>query len=156
MFRDVMSQFPTGVTVVTAIGPDGPGGIAIGSFFSVSLDPMLVGFCVGSTSSSWTGLRDVGSFCVNILGADQLDLCAQMAGKGDKYAGVDWSPAAGTGSPLLAGSLAYLDCDLHAIHDGGDHDIVIGQVRDLGVLDDSRDALLFVRRQYGAFAPLPG
>ena len=71
-FRQVLGHFPTGVTVITAAGPEGkPAGFAVGSFFSVSLEPPLVGFCAGKASSSWPGIRDAGSFCVNILAEDQ-------------------------------------------------------------------------------------
>lgn len=154
-FRNVMAMFPTGVTVVTT-GGESPGGVAIGSFFSVSLDPLLVGFCVGKTSSSWSTMRDAGSFCVNFLASDQVALCAQMAGKGDKYAGVEWKPAPVTGSPVLPDVLAYLDCDHHSTLDGGDHDIVLGLVTGGAVLRPDTHPMVFFDRQYGSFAPPQG
>lgn len=156
VFRDVMSNFPTGVTVVTAAAPAdapeaGPAGLAIGSFFSVSLDPVLVGFCVGTTSSSWASMRDVGSFCVNVLGSDQLQLCGQMAGKGDKFAGVDARTSKLTGAPILPDVIGYLDCEHFATHLAGDHEIVVGRVLDAAVERGEADPMVFFRRLYGGF-----
>ncbi|MEM8706961.1 MAG: flavin reductase family protein, partial [Actinomycetota bacterium] len=70
-FRKVLGHFPTGVTVVTGATDDGPAGMAIGSFASVSLDPPLVMFCPGKTSGTWLAIKETGSFCANILGDDQ-------------------------------------------------------------------------------------
>ncbi|MSX92804.1 MAG: flavin reductase, partial [Actinobacteria bacterium] len=74
-FRQVLGHFPTGVTVVTATKADGtPVGLTIGSFTSVSLDPPLVGFLPTVDSDRWADIDDTGSFCVNVLGADQGEL----------------------------------------------------------------------------------
>src|SRR3954447_2810958 len=82
-FRQVLGHYPTGVVVVTATGPDGrPAGLAIGSFTSVSLDPPLVAFFPGKSSSSWSRIESAGTFCVNILGEDQEDICRVFASKG--------------------------------------------------------------------------
>jgi len=79
-FRQVLGHYPTGVVVVTAIGDDGePAGLAIGSFSSVSLDPPLVAFFPGKSSSSWPRIESAGAFCVNILGEDQEDICRVFA-----------------------------------------------------------------------------
>jgi len=79
-FRDVLGQYPTGVSVVTATQADGKvAGLAVGSFTSVSLDPPLVAFLPDKTSTSWPKIRSVGSFCVNVLGADQESICRTFA-----------------------------------------------------------------------------
>ena len=149
-FRRVLGHFPTGVTVVTAAGHDGPAGLAIGSFASVSLDPPLVMFCPGSRSESWLSIKETGGFCVNVLGEDQKDVCAVFAGKSeDKFAGIDWTTAA-TGSPVLPGTVAWIDCQIHAIHDGGDHDIVVGLVKDLATVSGD-GPLIFFQGSYGRF-----
>lgn len=153
-FRQVLGHFPTGVTVITAVGPEGPAGLAIGSFTSLSLDPPLVAFCPDRSSSSWPGIREAGSFCVNILAEDQERVCRSFASKGtDKFAGIGWT-AAGSGSPLLDDVLAWVDCDLESVLDGGDHEIAIGRVRALGV-DEGRELgpLVFYRGGYGRFEP---
>ncbi len=154
-FRKVLGHFPTGVTVVAAVADGKPAGLAVGSFFSVSLDPPLVGFCVGRSSSSWALIRDAGHFVVNVLGDSQDALSGRFSSKvEDKFEGLDWSPAVATGGPRLAGCLAHIDCTLESIYDGGDHDIVVGRVQALGV-DPSEDGpLLFFRGAYGKLAPL--
>ena len=79
-FRQVLGHVPTSVVVVTGITPSGdPSGLTIGSFTSVSLDPPLVGFLPGFNSKSWPEIAASGSFCVNILGADQADICWRFA-----------------------------------------------------------------------------
>lgn len=146
-YRQVLGHFPTGVTVVAGLDGDEPVGLAVGSFFSLSIDPPLVGFCVGRSSNSWARMESSGSFCVNVLGAEQEDVCRVFASSGDdKFATVGWSPAE-TGSPVIDGVLAWVDCDVEDVHDGGDHHIVIGRVRGLGVGDEG-DPLVFFRGGY--------
>jgi 3-hydroxy-9,10-secoandrosta-1,3,5(10)-triene-9,17-dione monooxygenase reductase component len=151
-FRQVLGHFPTGVTVITATGSEGkPAGFAVGSFFSVSLAPALVGFAAGKGSSSWPGIRQAGSFCVNILAEDQEAVCRQFSSKAeDKFAGLGWQPAS-SGAPRLADVLAWIDCDIEAVHDAGDHEICIGRVRELAV-ERENGPLLFYRGGYGRFA----
>jgi flavin reductase (DIM6/NTAB) family NADH-FMN oxidoreductase RutF len=149
-FRTVLGHFPTGVTVITAMGDDGPTGLAVGSFFSVSLDPPLVGFCPNKASSSWPSIRSKGVFCVNILAEDQEDLCRVFAAKGgDKFAGVGYHTSS-TGSPRLHDVLAWIDCEIDAVHDAGDHEICIGRVKELEV-ERREGPLVFFRGGYGRF-----
>ena len=149
-FRQVLGHFTTGVTVITADGEDGPVGLAIGSFSSVSLDPPLVAFFADRGSQSWPKIERVGAFCVNILGEHQEDVCRRFASKGDdKFTGLGWKPA-GSGSPLLDGVIAWIDCDIASVTDAGDHVCVMGAVRDLDVGDDG-SPLLFFRGGYGRF-----
>jgi len=150
-YRQVLGHFPTGVTVITAVNDGVPVGLAVGSFSSLSLDPPLVLFCPGNQSSSWPKIRAAGSFCVNILGADQEHVCRVFAGKEpDKFASVEWSRTKATGSPLLDGVLAWIDCDIEQVLPGGDHDIVIGRIRDLDS-DDTAGPLVFYRGGYGHY-----
>ena len=150
-FRTTLGHFPTGVTVVTAAGAAGPVGMAIGSFTSVSLDPPLVGFLPGRTSGSWAQIREAGSFCVNVLGADQLELCGVMASRSDdKFDGVEWQ-AGPTGSPILPGVVAWIDCTIDVVHEAGDHDMVIGRVQQLEVADADAAPMVFFKGQYGTF-----
>ncbi len=152
-FRQVLGQYPTGVSVVTGIAADGaPAGLAVGSFTSVSLDPPLVAFLPATSSSSWPKIAPGKKFCVNILGADQESVCGAFASKAaDKFAGLGWRPAP-AGSPILDGAVAWVDCELEAVHEAGDHLIVVGRVVDL---DIERPALplLFFQGGYGRFSP---
>jgi len=146
--RDVLGHFATGVTVVTAAGPDGPLGFTCQSFSSLSLDPPLVTFAPARSSTTWPRVRAVGSFCVNVLSAEQEGLSRQFGRSGaDKYAGVGWVPGP-QGSPVLDGVVAWIDCTLAAEHDGGDHTMVVGRVLGLGA-DPTRSPLVFHRGGYG-------
>jgi len=152
-FRRVLGHYPTGVTVVTGVENGSPVGLAIGSFGSVSLDPPLVMFCPGKSSNSWPVIEASGSFCVNVLADDQAALSSLFAGRDpDKFAGVAWSTRA-TGSPVIDGCLAWIDCTIETVHEGGDHWIVLGRVADLGVSRPETGPLIFFKGGYGAVAP---
>ena len=152
-FRTVLGQYPTGVCVVTAVHPEtGPAGMVVGSFTSVSLVPPMVAFFPDKTSTSWPKVERAGTFCVNILGADQESVCRRFAAKGgNKFSGQAHRPA-GTGSPILEGCVAWIDCEVAAIQEAGDHFIVLGRVRDLQ-LERPRLPLLFFQGGYGRFTP---
>ena len=146
-FRRVLGSFATGVTVITAPGTP-PAGFACQSFSSLSLDPPLVAFMVGRTSGTWPRIAQAGVFCVNVLSAEQGELCRAFAVSGaDKFAGVSHDPAPVSGSPRLAGTLAWIDCTIHAVHTGGDHLIVVGRVEALGTGEGERP-LLFHRGRF--------
>jgi len=152
-FRRVLGHFPSGVTVVTSAVDGDPAGMTIQSFTSVSLAPPLVAFVPGIDSTSWIRMQESDSFCVNILTAQQQDLCMTMASKDDdKFAGIEWE-AGVTGSPVLAGSLAWLECERVAIHHAGDHDLVIGRVVNLQTHadGDELDPMLFYKGGFGTF-----
>lgn len=157
-FRRVLGNFATGVTVITSPAPPdngsaGPAGFACQSFSSLSLDPPLVAFMVGRTSTTWPRIARAGVFCVNVLAADQGELCRGFAVSGaDKFAGVAYDAAPATGSPRLTGSAAWIDCAIHAVHTGGDHLIVVGRVEALGASDGTDvSPLLFHRGRFGGF-----
>ena len=150
VMREVLGHFASGVTVVTAMSGGAPVGLTCQSFSSVSLNPPLVTFIPAKTSRAWPAIQRSGRFCVNFLADGQADLSNQMASKGsDKYAGVEWAPSAQTGSPVLAGTLGYVDCQIHAVHEAGDHYIVVGRVLELAVQDGSNGKpLLFFQGKY--------
>jgi 3-hydroxy-9,10-secoandrosta-1,3,5(10)-triene-9,17-dione monooxygenase reductase component len=155
LFRRVMGHYPTGVTVVASLEGDQPVGLAIGSFFSVSLDPPLVGFCVARTSGSWPRIEATGRFGVTVLAEDQHEVSGKFASKvEDKFEGETWTAAPVTGSPLIDGGLEHIDCTLHDVLDGGDHVIVLGRVVHLEVHRDDVGPLLFFRGGYGRHASL--
>jgi 3-hydroxy-9,10-secoandrosta-1,3,5(10)-triene-9,17-dione monooxygenase reductase component len=145
LYRQVMGHFPTGVVVVASPGPVGT---AIGSFASLSLDPPLVTFSITKTSSSWPKIRETGVFCASVLAEDQEHVSRAFAQSGaDKFAGLGYKPMA-TGSPRIDDCVAWTDCDITDVFDGGDHDIVVGRIRDMA---DEREAkpLVFFRGGYG-------
>lgn len=151
-YRSVLGQFPTGVTVVTSLAEDGPKGVAIGSFASISLDPPLVGFFLGTESSSGAAIQEAGHFCVNILAIDQKELCGVMASRSaDKFDGVEWTPAPGSGAPVLPGTNAVIDCRLDQVIELGDHNLIVGRVLHLETIGES-DPMIFFKGQYGTFS----
>ncbi|CAM5641280.1 MULTISPECIES: flavin reductase family protein [Streptomyces] len=152
--RHVLGHFCTGIAVVTA-REDGrpPVGFTCQSFVSLSLRPPLVSFSVSRASQSWPGIQRAGRFCANILAADQEPLCGRFAAGGDRFAGVEWWESPATGSPRLAGALAWVDCTLEAVYPGGDHRIAVGRVQDLGATDGGPDPLLFYQARFHRAAP---
>lgn len=150
-YRQVLGHFPTGVCVITAMTDEGPAGMAIGSFSSLSLDPPLVLFCPARTSGSWARIRAASKFCVNVLAEDQEDVCRVFASSAaDKFAEIGWKKS-GNGAPRIDGVLAHIDCDIDSILDGGDHDICVGRVSELDVAHEG-SALVFFRGGYGRVA----
>jgi flavin reductase (DIM6/NTAB) family NADH-FMN oxidoreductase RutF len=151
-FRKVLGLYPTGVSVVTGLGPDGgPAGLAVGTFTSVSLDPLLVGFLPAKSSRSWPKIRATGSFCINVLGEHQLDICQAFAvSGGNKFEDLEWR-SAGSGCPILDGAVTWIDCKVEAVHPAGDHDFVIGRVLDFDGKSE-HSPLLFLRGGYGRAA----
>jgi flavin reductase (DIM6/NTAB) family NADH-FMN oxidoreductase RutF/DNA-binding IclR family transcriptional regulator len=153
-YRRVLGQYPTGVCVVAADEPGtGPCGMVVGSFTSVSLDPPLIAFYPAKSSTSWPRIQAAGAFCVNILGADQEDVCRTFSAKaGNKFENVPFHPAPQTASPIIDGVVAWIDCDIEAVQDAGDHVLVLGRVRELD-LHRPGLPLLFFQGGYGRFSP---
>jgi flavin reductase (DIM6/NTAB) family NADH-FMN oxidoreductase RutF len=145
--RQIMGSFCSGVTIVTAQTAAGPVGFTCQSFTSLSLEPPLVTFNPSVTSTSWPKIRETGSFCVNVLGTEQQELSRTFARSGaDKFAGVEHRPTE-RGNPILDAALAWIDCTLHAEHDGGDHTIVVGEVLGMHAQEDA-EPLIFYRGGY--------
>jgi 3-hydroxy-9,10-secoandrosta-1,3,5(10)-triene-9,17-dione monooxygenase reductase component len=148
LFRDVLGRYASGVTVVTTLSSGEPAGMTCQSFTSVSLDPPLVAFLPTKQSRAFVAIQRAGIFCVNFLSEGQAELSTRFASRGDdKFAGVEWSRSAGTGSPLLTGIVGHVDCTVHSVHEAGDHYLVMGKVVDLAVGED-RDPLLYYRGGY--------
>jgi len=147
--RRVLGSFATGVTVVSGTASNGiPVGFACQSFASVSLDPPLVLFCPAHTSKSWPLIRESGKFCVNVLAEDQEELCARFATSGGDKFGADLAWHQTDWGPSLDRVLSTVLCDVDAVHVAGDHDIVIGRVREL-VLHREAAPLVFYRGTFG-------
>jgi flavin reductase len=151
-FRNAVGLFATGVTVVSTSYQDVLHGMTANAFTSVSLDPLLVLVCVDREAGLHDLLPAAKTFAVTVLADDQEDEAVwfasprRPAGR-DQFDGVRWRPAPATGSPVLEGGLAFLDCRLAEMHEGGDHSIFLGEVVDLGLLRDA-DPLLFYAGRY--------
>ncbi len=153
-FRGVLGSYPTGVCIVTSTDDAGaPIGMAVGSFTSVSLAPPLVAFLPDRRSTTWAQIQARRRFCVNVLSSRQEGLSRLFGGRAvNKFEQVAHRPSP-QGMPLLDGVVAWIDCTLHASHEAGDHDIVIGHVVELAV-ESADPPLLFHRGGYGQLATL--
>jgi flavin reductase (DIM6/NTAB) family NADH-FMN oxidoreductase RutF len=150
-FRDVMGAFATGVTIITTMVDGAAHGITANSFTSVSLDPPLMLFCLGKTSTNFDAFMATESFAVNILAADQDALSTHFAMfEGDRFDGTAWT-AWDTGAPIIEGVVAAADCVLEARHDAGDHIIIIGRAVRAENLSDAAP-LLYHRGKYAGLA----
>jgi len=125
-------RFASGVTVVTYRSDGRLRGLTVASFTTVSIQPPLVSVCVGKDPESHELIPTAGAFGVSILADSQEFLSERFAGRGPlvdgDFSGVPYFTTL-TGAPLLDGALAWLDCTVHATHDGGDHVIVLGRAR---------------------------
>lgn len=148
-FREALGHYASGITVITSQVDDEPIGFTCQSFYSVSINPPLVSFSVMANSYSYPKIRRAGRFAVNILSGEQVAVSNRFARQGeDKWLGTDWHTSP-LGNPVIAGSLHWVDCEIHAEHAAGDHLIVIGEVKALNA--QARTAtkpLLYFRGQY--------
>ena len=147
-YRDALGAYATGVTVVTTQTERGPLGMTANSFASVSLDPPLVLWSPAKASLRFPAFTQAKHYAIHILDAAQADVCFQFSKEGEDFAGIDWSPCP-LGRPLIENCLVRLECETHAIHDGGDHQIVVGLVSK--VTTNAGDPLLFSRGKLGKF-----
>lgn len=150
--RAAMGCFATGVTIVTTLDSHGhPVGLTVNSFNSVSLEPALVLWSLASNSDSLPVFAANKAFAVNVLAADQLDLCQRFASKtADRFASVDWTPGL-HGVPVLSGSVASFECLTAQRIAGGDHAIFLGHVH--RVASSDRPALVYGQGQFGQLSP---
>lgn len=147
-FRRVLGEWPSGVVVITSMTAEGPVGMAVNSFTSVSLDPPLVGFLPARTSSTWPSLRDNKKFCINVLASHQEQISRIFARKDiDRFAEVAWSER--PCGPILDEAVAWIECEMYEEQDAGDHTFVLGNVTSIEAVD-SVQPLIFHRGSYTA------
>jgi len=153
-FRRALGNFATGITVVTAKGPDGKKvGVTANSFNSVSMDPPLILWSIDKRSSALETFREASHFAVNILASDQSDLSNNFARpQDDKYADVKHLDGAG-GAPVFEGVAGYFECENYQFVEGGDHWIIIGKV--VNFVDASRPPLVYHQGGYSMVIPHP-
>jgi flavin reductase (DIM6/NTAB) family NADH-FMN oxidoreductase RutF len=146
-FRDALAAYATGVTVVTAIGENGPSGATANAVTSLSLDPPMMLACLDRGSRTLNAVRAQGRFGVNALAAGQEELARRFAGKdaeAQKWEAVEWSESEEL--PRLPGGLLWVACELRDLIDGGDHLILTGNV--LAAESQDGHPLLFHRGAY--------
>lgn len=148
--RDALGAFATGVTVITTHTARGPLGITANSFASLSLDPPLVLWSPARASRRFAAFADAAHFAIHVLAADQAGLGARFSRSGEDFdlPGLRHTPE---GVPLLPGCLAIFACRQEAVHEGGDHAIVVGRVERLYHRPGA--PLVFSAGRYGGFQP---
>ena len=148
--RDVMGRFPTGVTVVAAVGPESrPFGLTVNSFTSVSLDPPLILVCIDREAASHDALMASSHFAVNVLASEQSHVADRFAVEParSRFDEISWHASA-LGAPLIEGAAAWLECSRHEVYEVGDHSILVGKVESTGAREGA--VLLFHRGRYGS------
>lgn len=149
-FKAAMSSWAAGVTVVTTRQGNVVYGITASSFSSLSLDPPLVLVCIANANKLATMVQETKRFAVSILATHQEDVSAYFAKSGrepvehfEDFGTIELH----TGSPIIEGALAHLDCELEMAVNGGDHTIAVGRV--LGAASDpDKQPLVYYRRAY--------
>lgn len=150
LFKEVMGNYPSGVTVVTTVDAVGqPIGLTANSFVSVSINPLLVLWCIDKRSGSLEAFEQSDYFAVNILAADQETACWTFASRTepDRFAKCHWKWSEKK-MPLLDDSFATFECEKDQVIDAGDHYILIGKVIDIEKND--KEPMLYFRRKIGA------
>jgi flavin reductase (DIM6/NTAB) family NADH-FMN oxidoreductase RutF len=152
-FRNAVGCFATGVTIMTTLDRDGNKiGITANSFTSLSLDPPLVLFCVDNRINSFEAFESCRHFNINVLCEGQMDLSNRFArSTGEKWDGVEHGYGE-NGCPMFSDVAAVLECDKHAMYEGGDHLIVVGKVTKLDYVNDLQRPLLYYRGSYAKLA----
>jgi len=151
IYKEVMASFPSGVTVVTTLDPQGAiVGITASAFSALSIDPALVLFCPNYASDTYPVLRDSKRFAIHLLSADQQAEAYAFASKGkDKASAIEWHLSE-LGNPLLAKATAIIECELWREYDGGDHAIIVGEVKNLILPTEPLTPMIYHRGKLGA------
>jgi flavin reductase ActVB len=149
LFRQVMSHWASGVTIVTN-GPGAPYGLTVSSFASVSLDPPLILVCLDNRLSGFNYFKESKHFGVSILSEAQQDVSGLFARKGTERPADLYHAGKKTGIPVIRGAVAVLECETVATYPGGDHTIFLGQVQALDIAEGKHAGkpLLYCRGGY--------
>ncbi|MFD2114343.1 flavin reductase family protein [Paenibacillus yanchengensis] len=149
LFKAAMGNYPTGVTVVTSVDNEGkPVGLAVNSFASVSLDPLMILWSIDHRVSSINTFKNCQRFVVHLLAADQQEVVQVFSTRHmDRFSQVAWQMSKHN-VPIIAGAYATMECETVQTVEAGDHTILIGAVTELTAED--KQPLLYHRRQMGA------
>jgi flavin reductase (DIM6/NTAB) family NADH-FMN oxidoreductase RutF len=151
-FRDALGCFATGVTLVTTVDRQGRAiAVTVNSFSSVSLEPPLVLFSLARTAGNFEDFVSAEHFAINVLAQEQQPLSSNYARSGEALLQPDAHVLGRHGGPLIGGALAHFECRRHAVYDGGDHVILLGEVKSIALRDGGRP-LLYFRGRYGEIA----
>jgi flavin reductase len=149
--RAFAGSFPTGVAVITTSDLAGtPCGLTISALTSLSMEPPLFLICLNKTSNTLAALQESRRFCINLLSSEQAPISKLFASKAaNKFDSIGYSDG-DLGVPLIDGALAHAECTVHAIHDGGDHKIIIGMLESTVV--NGGEPLAYFQSRYASLA----
>lgn len=150
VFKDIMGNYPTGVTIITTTAGSGvPVGLTVNSFASVSLDPLMLLWSIDHRVSSLKEFTEGGKFAVHVLAENQTEICKTFASSHeDRFSVCEWTQS-DNGLPIIEGAFGVFECELFKAVEAGDHTILIGNVVDLKV-DITKDPMLYHRRVFGS------
>lgn len=149
LFKEVMGNYPTGVTVITTTDKDGkPVGLTVNSFASVSLEPLMILWSIDHNVSTIKSFVEGEKFVVHILAGDQQELCKTFASKNvDRFSRCNWEFSKNL-LPIIDGVFAVLECDTFKTVEAGDHTILIGEVTNIRM--EQKEPMLYHRRHFAA------
>lgn len=151
-FRRAVGRFATGITIVSAVVDGVDHAMTVNAFTSVSLDPLLVLFCAEKVARFHDAVISAGEWSVSVLGAGGQDASQWFATRGRplerQLSGWPTVRGARTGTAIFTSAIAALECRTHAVHDGGDHSIVVGEVLGVSVPDADDRPLLYYQGRY--------
>ncbi|ADY00665.1 flavin reductase domain protein FMN-binding protein [Vulcanisaeta moutnovskia 768-28] len=156
LLKAVMRNYPTGVTIVTTTYNDEYYGLTVNSFTSLSLDPPLVLIAIDKRLASHEAIDKSNVYAVNILSDDMKDLAIKFATapREERFSGLKVKTAK-TGSPIIEGAIAYLDCKVVAKYPGGDHTIFIGEILDAQIMNNKVPLIYYNRGYYSIKQAVP-
>lgn len=153
-FRNAMRQLAGGISVITVESRNHRSGLTVTSVSSLSAEPPIVIFCISRASSSWSILKQSGTFAINVLGPDHLGTAERFSGRNgekghERYAGAAWSELV-TGTPILADAVAALDCTVEELIERHSSAIVLGRVQSIKICPESNitSPLMYWRGTY--------
>ena len=149
-YRNALGHFGTGVTVITASVDGTPIGMTVNSFASVSLDPALVLWSLSKTSGRFEAFQNAEHYSIHVMHEHQDALALEFAKNANAFETCDWR-FQDNGVPVLTSALTRFDCTQQAVHDAGDHIIIVGKVN--GVVANEGAPLLFTKGKFGGFKP---
>jgi flavin reductase (DIM6/NTAB) family NADH-FMN oxidoreductase RutF len=152
-FREALGRFASGITVVTTQAGDGiDHAMTANAVTSVSIDPFLLLVCVEKIARFRDAVLESGLWAISVLGESAIEAANWFATRGRPLAGqlvgFPYTRGEATGAALLADALATVECRTTAVHDGGDHDIVVGEVLSVAVPRPDDRPLLYFRGKY--------
>jgi len=143
-FKDAMSRFATGVTIITTSYNNELFGFTASSFTSVSLNPPLILFCLHKNAFSINSFNKSDKFGVSILAENQIDISKHFARPhSNKFAEIAYELGTATSCPLIEGSICHIECNKYASYDAGDHVIFVGEVINTAIKNDLKPLLYF-------------